>query len=106
MILAAYAELYDLRGGTVEIELEEDKQGLGVERRDKKRFAAQQMVMLLGTLAPNVMVWAERWLVADTQRLNKYGVLRLLQALRSPRCQPHVTALLDILPRPILRQTS
>jgi hypothetical protein len=80
-ILVAYAELYDQRGGTVEIEFKEDKQGLGIERRNKKRFAAQQMVMLLGTLAHNVMVWAKRWLVAEAPRLNKYGVLRLVRDL-------------------------
>ncbi len=40
---------YDQRGGGVETSFKGDKQGLGIGKRSKKRFAAQQMVMLLGT---------------------------------------------------------
>ncbi|HKX28142.1 MAG TPA: hypothetical protein VJ302_10640 [Blastocatellia bacterium] len=80
-ILVADAELCDLRGGTVEIEFKEDKQGLRIERRNKKRFAAQQMVMLLGTLAHKVIVWAKRWLMEQAPRPRKYGVLRLVRDL-------------------------
>jgi len=36
----------------------DDKQGLGLTTRTKKHFAAQQMVLVLGTLAHNVLVWA------------------------------------------------
>jgi hypothetical protein len=43
----AYAHLYDKRGGTIEIEIREDKQGVGLTKRSKKRFEGQQMVMLL-----------------------------------------------------------
>ncbi len=78
-VIVAYAELYDLRGGAVEIEIKESKQGLGITKRNKKRFAAQQMVMLLGTLAHNVVMWAKRWLMADAPKLKRYGVLRLVR---------------------------
>lgn len=61
-VAAAYAKLYDLRAGAVEIEFKEDKQGFGITKRSKKQFAAQQMVMLLGQLAHNVVVWARQWL--------------------------------------------
>src|SRR6266446_3724297 len=54
----AYAHLYDKRGGTIEIEIREDKQGVGLTKRSKKRFEGQQMVMLLGSLAHNALVWA------------------------------------------------
>jgi len=37
-----------------------DKQGLGLTKRSKKRFEAQQVLMLLGSLAHNVVVWARR----------------------------------------------
>ena len=78
-VLRAYAYFYDLRGGGVEEEIKEDKHGLGITRRSKKRFEAQQMVMFLGTLAHNVVVWARRWLSPDVSRLARYGVLRLVR---------------------------
>ncbi len=78
-VAVAYARLYDERGGAVEIELKESKQGIGLAKRNKKRYAAQQMVMLLGTLAHNVVVWAKRWLVAAAPKLNRYGVPRLVR---------------------------
>ncbi len=52
----AYSALYDKRGGTVEVEFKESKQGIGINKRSKKRFAAQQMVILLGSLAHNLVV--------------------------------------------------
>jgi hypothetical protein len=81
--LAAYVRLYDERGGAVEIEIKEDKQGLGLTKRSKKRFAAQAMVMLLGTLAHNLVVWAKRLLLATPgqERLRRYGVPRLVRDL-------------------------
>ncbi len=61
-VLAAYVTFYDQRGGGIETSLKGDKQGLGLTKRSKKRFEAQQMVVLLGSLAHNVVVWARRWL--------------------------------------------
>jgi len=40
------------RGGGVEVAIKEDKQGLEDTRRGKKRFEAQQMVMVLSQLGP------------------------------------------------------
>ena len=57
-VLLAYVTFYDQRGGGVETSFKGDKQGLGIGKRSKKRFGAQQMVMLLGALAHNVIVWA------------------------------------------------
>ena len=37
------------------------------------------MVMLLGTLAHNVLVWARRWLAPAAPRLAGYGALRLVR---------------------------
>jgi hypothetical protein len=37
------------------------------------------MVMLLGTLAHNVAVWARRWLMVDAPKLKRYGVARLVR---------------------------
>ncbi len=76
-VLLAYVTLYDQRGGGVETSFKGDKQGLGITKRSKKRFGAQQMVMLLGTLAHNVIVWARRWLAAP--KLRRYGILRMVR---------------------------
>ena len=54
--------IYDQRGGGVETSFKGDHQGLGSTKRSKKRFEAQQMVMLLGSLAHNVVIWARQWL--------------------------------------------
>ena len=76
-VLLAYVTFYDQRAGGVETSFKGDKQGLGLGKRGKKRFAAQQMVMLLGTLAHNVIVWARRWLLSPA--LRHYGMLRMVR---------------------------
>jgi hypothetical protein len=78
-VMLAYARLYDERGGAVEVDIKESKQGLGVTKRRKKSFAGQQMVALLGTLAHNVVVWAKRWLSEDAPKLKRYGVQRMVR---------------------------
>jgi hypothetical protein len=79
LVALAYAKLYDLRAGAIEIEIREDKQGVGINRRRKKRAAAQAMLTLLGTLAHNVLVWAREWLSSSEPRLKQYGIVRLLR---------------------------
>ncbi len=78
-VLRAYVSFYDQRGGGVETSFKEDKQGLGLTKRSKKRFAAQQMVLALGTLAHNVLVWARAWLAPHVPALARYGPLRLVR---------------------------
>jgi DDE family transposase len=75
----AYVYLYDQRGGGVETSFKEDKQGLGITKRSKKRFAAQQVVVALGALAHDVLVWAKRWLQGPCPRLVRFGVKRLVR---------------------------
>ena len=78
-VLLAYVYFYDARGGGVETAIKDDKQGLGITKRNKKRFEAQQMVMLLNVLAHNVLVWARGWLAAALPQIRRYGVLRLVR---------------------------
>jgi hypothetical protein len=78
-VLLAYVYFYDARGGGVETAIKDDKQGLGITKRNKKRFEAQQMVMLLNTLAHNVLVWARGWLAAALPQIRRYGLLRLVR---------------------------
>src|SRR5258707_2085843 len=76
-VLTAYVTFYDQRGGGIETSLKGDKQGLGLTKRTKKRFDAQQMLVLLGSLADNVLVWARRWL--SSQKIQHYGILRMVR---------------------------
>lgn len=78
-VLLAYVYFYDQRGGGCETANKGDKQGLGLTKRNKKRFAAQQMLLLLGTLAHNVLLWARRWLAPRCPALARYGLLRLVR---------------------------
>jgi hypothetical protein len=76
-VVLAYVTFYDQRGGGIETSFKGDKQGLGIGKRSKKRFAAQQMAMLLGSLAHNVIVWARHWLASPS--LHHYGTLRMVR---------------------------
>jgi hypothetical protein len=78
-IALAYVALYDQRGGGVETAFKEDKQGLGLTKRSKKRFAAQQVIVALGSLAHNVLVWAKRWLHTNLPGIARFGVKRLIR---------------------------
>ena len=78
-VLLAYVYFYDLRGGAPETAFREGKQGIGLTKRTKKRFAAQQMVVYLGTLAHNVLVWSRAWLAGALPRLARYGLVRLVR---------------------------
>jgi hypothetical protein len=77
-VALAYAYLYDKRGGAIEIEIKEDKQGFGLAKRNKKRYYAQQMVVLLSALAHNVVVWSREWL-SEVSKLRRQGVLRMVR---------------------------
>ena len=76
-VLLAYVRFYDQRGGGVETSFKGDKGGLGIGKRSKKRFAAQQMLTLLSSLAHNVIVWAHQWLASPA--LQHYGMLRMVR---------------------------
>lgn len=77
--LLAYVYFYDQRGGGVESSFKEDKQGLGLAKRNKKRFAAQQMVTQLNALAHNVLIWTRQVLATRLPQLQAYGIKRLVR---------------------------
>lgn len=77
-VALAYAYLYDKRGGAIEIEFKEDKQGFGLTKRNKKCYEAQQMIVLLGALAHNVVVWSRDWL-SRVSKIKQHGVLRMVR---------------------------
>ena len=84
-VMRAYLHFYDQRGGGIESSFGQDKSGLGLTKRTKKRFQAQRLLMLLGTLAHNLLIWARRWLAQaspqQASRLQHYGIKRLIRDL-------------------------
>jgi hypothetical protein len=71
--------LYDQRGGGVETSLKGDKQGLGLTKRNKKRFEAQQVVVAWSALAHNVLIWARDWMAPAVPLIERYGIERLVR---------------------------
>lgn len=84
-IMRAFLHFYDQRGGGIESSFGQDKSGLGITKRHKKRFEAQRLLMLLGTLAHNLLIWARRWLAQSSphhaHRLQQYGIKRMVRDL-------------------------
>jgi hypothetical protein len=78
-VLLAYVHFYDERGGGVEIEIKQDKQGLATTKRNKKRFEAQQMLLQLEVLAHNVLIWARAWLAPVSSKIAHLGIKRLVR---------------------------
>ncbi len=78
-VLLAYVNFYDERGGSVEIEIKEDKQGLATSKRNKKRFEAQQVLIQLEALAHNVLIWARQWLAPRCPKIARLGIKRLVR---------------------------
>ncbi len=75
----AYVYCYDQRGGGVETSFKQDNQALGIRKRNKKCFEAQQMLTQLNALAHNVLVWAKSWLSEDKPELKLFGFVRLMR---------------------------
>jgi hypothetical protein len=78
-VLLAYAHFYDQRGGGVEIEIKQDKQGLSASKRNKRRFEAQQVLIQLEALAHNVLIWARQWLAPRCPKIARFGIKRLVR---------------------------
>lgn len=70
---------YDLRGGGAETQNKNDKQGLGLAKRNKHKFAAQAMLILLGQLAHNLIIWNRNALAWVTPSFAKYGIHRMVR---------------------------
>jgi hypothetical protein len=78
-VLLAALHAYDRRGGGVETQNRGDKQGLGLSHRNKHRFAAQEIVVLLGQLGHDVVIWTRDDLAHVDPRLHKYGIQRTVR---------------------------
>jgi hypothetical protein len=76
---------YDRRGGGVETSIREGKQALGLNKRNKRKFIAQEMLVLLTQLAFNVLVWFRRALATIDSKWRTYGLLRLIRDFLNTR---------------------
>jgi hypothetical protein len=72
-------QAYDRRGGGLETQIRTDKQGLGLTHRNKQRFAAQEMLVLLAQLAHNVIIWARYPLLALDPDFRHFGMVRMVR---------------------------
>lgn len=71
------ATLYDARGA-MEVDIKGDKRGLGIEKRRKKSFHAQEALVLLAQLSDNLIVYFKRWFLRG-RGAEKLGVERLVR---------------------------
>ena len=74
---AQIAKLYDARGA-METDIKGDKRGLGIEKRRKKSFHAQEALVLLAQLSHNLLVYFKVWFLRGT-KAEKLGVERLVR---------------------------
>ncbi len=74
---------YDLRAG-LENRAGADMRGLGFGKRKKKRWPAQQIMMLIVQLAHNLLVWQNAWLqqtaltAQEQQIIKEHGIYRIV----------------------------
>lgn len=78
-LLRAAVQAYDRRGGGIETETRGDKQGLGLSHRNLHRFVAQEMLVLLGQLAHNLVIWTRNDLAKVDKRFAAYGIQRTVR---------------------------
>jgi hypothetical protein len=78
-LILAYANVYDDRGGPIEHSFGEDGQGLNAGKRHRRVFVAQEIRMLLTSLAHDTLVWSRAWLSAGCPDLVTLGILRLVR---------------------------
>jgi hypothetical protein len=78
-IMLAVLYAYDRRSGGVESSIKGSKQGLGLTKRNKRRFAAQEMLVLLAQLAYNLIGWTQSALARHAPPLQHFGALRMVR---------------------------
>ena len=88
---------YDLRGGGVETAIKGSKQGLGLTKRNKKQFTAQETLVLLAQLAFNLIIWFRR---NAAPQLMAFGIMRMVRDVF------HIPAQLELDAQGRLRQIS
>ena len=78
-LISAIMDAYDLRGGGVETSYKNSKQGIGLHKRNKKSFHAQEMLVLLAQLAYNITGWVQNELAQYSSKISSFGTLRMIR---------------------------
>jgi len=78
-LLSAILKAYNLRSGGVETSFKNSKQGLGLNKRNKKSFHAQHMLILLAQLAYNMTTWIRSELAKHKPEMKHFGMLRMIR---------------------------
>jgi len=78
-LISAIADAYDLRGGGVETSYKNSKQGMGLHKRNKKYFHAQELLILLAQLAYNITGWVQNELAQHSSTIASFGTLRMIR---------------------------
>jgi hypothetical protein len=78
-LLSAILKAYNLRSGGVETSFKNSKQGLGLNKRNKKSFQAQHMLVLLAQLAYNITTWVRIELAKHKPEMKHFGMLRMIR---------------------------
>jgi hypothetical protein len=77
--LFAIVYAYDRRNGSIETQFKNSKQGLGLSKRNKRSFPAQEMLVLLALLAHNLTVWTRNHLALAAPSYARLGTLRMVR---------------------------
>jgi len=80
-VLLATVHAYDLRGGGAETTIKGSKAGLGLTKRNKRSFVAQEMLVLLAQLAYNLITWTQHLFAPLAPKLAGFGPLRMVRDL-------------------------
>lgn len=78
-LLSTIVDAYDLRGGGVETSYRNSKQGVGLTKRNKKSFHAQEILVFLAQMAYNLTVWVQNELTKQSSQIASYGTLRMIR---------------------------
>jgi hypothetical protein len=78
-LFSTIVDAYDLRGGGVETSYKNSKQGIGLHKRNKKSFRAQEMLILLAQLAYNITGWVQNELAQHSSTIASFGTLRMIR---------------------------
>lgn len=78
-VMQAVMNAYDLRGGGIETANKGSKQGLGITKRNKRSFHAQEMLVLLAQLASNLIIWIRNRMAQRVSFWKGFGHLRMVR---------------------------
>jgi hypothetical protein len=78
-IMRAILYGYDLRGGGAETSIKDSKQGLGITKRNKRSFNAQEMLVLLAQLASNLITWTRNRMAQHVPCWQRFGSVRMVR---------------------------